>query len=282
MLNLTDRFYSWKFGAVLGDLVSKEQLQEQVINGQIKDVETEQDSNAIKEQLESLYTQKMSLIEKIIDQRFSMLPLENIFLPVAGRISTIQGQRPHLENVQKFRFSAHGSVDKQIYQVMSELIKGTLIDYSVLRSEALVENTIRDIKKLVEQNLCKGPLDAVIEVELYASCIVLDRVRVYENLSVRKSGLDSYLLKNAGDLYVISEALLGGLFFGTRTAIRAHDGTRDTSLSTMSISQKGTVSQIVFGDLDATYENWKRDLLENRETGYPFAYKVKNLKSLLT
>jgi len=131
---------------------------------------------------------------------------------------------------------------------------------------------------------------------LLGSFITLARERVLDPIIVREQAdISDNLLKKADRYSVICQTVLGGVFIGF-TAILSKDQEVEkhsffdkkeiellsSGFHTFSFVSQGAIpppSQTF--SLWDTYNNWKKKLLEDKNSGFPIAYKVRNLKDIL-
>lgn len=200
-------------------------------------------------------------------------------------VRVIQGRNPYLENFFKIQFTNIEGVDSTMEALIKDLVTGMPNGYSKMICPQTVKAATRQIKTVLKNELAielKDTSTPLPQVELYASFIRLDRVRSYDCLFVQKNAvLSDNLTNNASSLYVISECLLGGLFFGLRSKTSSEEDNCFFNCKEMSVFSKGTISTIALNDLDISYKKWKDSLLNDPNTGYPIAYKVKNFKEIM-
>ncbi len=301
MQNLTNNCYQWKHGYTLGEIIPEEELKLELLDKQIEqvnkevelecfnnqieqfgnEVEINEKDNMLSNKLKPLYDEIESIWAKQdYDYNFE---LKYTYLPHAGTIRTVQKGGSPVENSYKIQIKTYSDVTSQIHEVVKVLFKDLPVSINSFLKDKSIENLVKTVENifLTNNENNKNGANILTEIELFASCISINKVSLIENLSVRGSGLNSEMIENASKLYVITECLLGGLFFGLRTFTRSEQGNNDFSMGQMKVHQYGALGKIEFGNIEKSYDNWKKALLSSSSSGYPFAYKVKNLESLI-
>lgn len=211
-----------------------------------------------------------------------LLSLESIPWDNRCVVRIHQGKKPHVENFFKIHFTNEDNVNNKMNRLIRDLVKGVPNTDSLAITSDLTDKVTSLIRGILmeQNNESNGNLT---EVELYASFIALDRTKTFGPLSIRRSAsLSDRLLKNASRMYVISECLLGGIFFGFRKKITGTVDNSSFSSNTLKVISMGTISKIDCNDLDVSYKNWKESILNNPDSGYPISCKVKNLEEIIT
>ncbi len=269
---------------VLGNIILDTTLEEIYLNQQLNQLlltdqsKTTSEDNSSK--IEDLSSKMASLSQKMCVDDF-LLNLE--FIPWDNRcvVKTAQTREPYLENFFKMQFTHTEGLHNKIKDLTQDLVKGMPnTDISVISSE-MRDNISSLIEKLLNEQL-KECDESSIEVELYASFISLNRTRSFEPLRIRSNAvLSDKLRDNASRIYIISECLLGGIFFGLHKNVTGAKEKSSFSCQSLQVISKGAISNIVLGDLDASYNNWKMSLMNDPHSGYPISFKVKNFGEII-
>ncbi|PCI75156.1 hypothetical protein COB21_05985 [Candidatus Aerophobetes bacterium] len=126
------------------------------------------------------------------------------------------------------------------------------------------------------------------EVCVIGSFISLARIKSLDPVAIREDAtLDTDLVENAERYRVITETVLGGVFigFGTRTTVTPEPNSARTiasSLNVFSFVSQGAIPLSDEFDLWKTYNAWKRTLVTDEHSGFPIAFKVRELMDVLT
>jgi hypothetical protein len=135
------------------------------------------------------------------------------------------------------------------------------------------------------------------EITLLGSYITLPRVRVLDPVKIRKDAkISNELKQQSRDHYVLTEAILGGAFFGfgIRTSKIGHESDETergkdiraitSRISTMSFISQGAIPKINKSaekvSLWDVYTSWK-EVLEEDHSGYPVGVRFRNLWDIL-
>lgn len=288
-----DSYYPCQEDCQLGNIVLETTLELQQVDQKINELmnflmnlEINEKSDDYEQKIES-QTEELSkyfAIKKTIYSKIATSPrlFENI--PWQNHsVSVKQGEIPYSENCFTISFKGTSIAPDAIFNEIAEkLIQGM----PHCHKNTISFNHLSGITEKVNQILRGNTLNAEegngTQVELYASFISLNRTKGYDSLRIREDAcLSESMVNNASSVYIVSECLLGGLFLGLQTYTENENGTRNFALSTMSVEQKGTLGKVVLNNLDQSYVNWKNALLNDPNAGYPIAFKVKNLKTLI-
>lgn len=253
---------------------------EQQLNQLLLTNESETASEYDSAKIEDINSKILSVYERQSVDDF-YLGFESIPWDKRCVVTTHQGRTPYLENLFKMQFTSAECVSYKMNNLVKNLVKGVPNTDTGAISSEMIDNVSSLIEKFLIKQLNECD-EASIEVELYASFISLDRTRSFGPLAIRSNAvLSDKLIDNASRIYVISECLLGGIFFGLRRNIIGVAEKSSFSCKTLQVISKGTISNMVYNDLDASYNNWKKSLLNNLQDGYPISFKVKNLKEII-
>ncbi len=151
-------------------------------------------------------------------------------------------------------------------------------------------------------NKIKNLLQTEQQISLVGSFVTLSRVKVMDPIVLRKNAVLSEELKTkSADYYVLTEAVLGGVFIGFGRSIlgRGKEGgpTAENSseegeaakvmsgLSAISFISQGAIPKINSNPHDVNmwkiYASWKEILEKDPHSGYPVGFKYKKLEDLL-
>lgn len=190
------------------------------------------------------------------------------------------------------RFISRDTLDKRKGGVVSEVqqtlknIKISEIGIEPPVSGETVENISKEIEMLVNEEK---------EVHLIGAFISLPRSNVMDPIVLRKEAVSQELIRNAHKYLVITEVLLGAYFIGyeemlSHSATSNTDGGKNSSSSKMlskncSFHAQGSISTTPISstkdNLLDVYNNWKKRLIEDPESGYPIATKVRDLTEIM-
>lgn len=128
------------------------------------------------------------------------------------------------------------------------------------------------------------------EVCVIGSFVTLSKVKVLDPIVIRENAiLDRTMLANVEKYSVISETVLGGAFIGfgtvTKSIERAVEGPIQTvasAINVFSFVAQGAIPKTRGVNLWQTYEAWKETLLTEEHSGYPIAFKTRELEDVLT
>lgn len=130
--------------------------------------------------------------------------------------------------------------------------------------------------------ICKSNFRAV----LIGSWVSLNRVNAIDSVRWCKEAIISEILrKNAQDCYVLTEALLGGVFFGVGKSESNPSETEMNKISMVHFISLGAIPKVsqTFQECDLweVYADWKNKLENDELTGYPIQFKLKKLADML-
>ncbi len=286
----SNNYFSIQENYVLGDLLLDTSLEEIDLNMRLDHLRIADQANiehpdtnsedqeraslermAIYSKMQTLYSRK-SVDDLRLD--FQSIPWDR---NCVARVH--QGKKPYSENFFKGEFNSEETLSTKMDQVAKNLLKGmsdtdsSVISWEINEVSSFVENIFRS----------KGANNVAIEVEFFASFIVLDRTRSLGPLAIRNGAkLSEKLIENASRIYVLSECLLGGVFFGVRSKVGGTGSSLSLNLNTLKILSKGAISTHPYSDsIEASYNSWKEQLLNSMNAGFPIACKFKNLGEIL-
>jgi hypothetical protein len=148
----------------------------------------------------------------------------------------------------------------------------------------ILEGLTNDIKKLVSRKTT---------VAVVGSFITLNRVRMLDPLVFREGAiLSNKLRENASKYYVLTQAILGGVFLGLGKQISVHNHSSEdetlklmSNLSSISFFCQGAIasfkSQLDQINVWEAYSEWKKKLINDSEAGYPIKFTVRCLPNIL-
>lgn len=131
------------------------------------------------------------------------------------------------------------------------------------------------------------------EVTILGACVSLDRVKSIDPIVIRThSFIREEYQKNAQKYYVFTEAVLGGVFLaiGRSVSVSApKEGDEEekwkTAMMATSFVSQGAIPKLSHEiekvNIWSAYINWVESLREDPEGGYPIAFKVRSLFSIL-
>jgi hypothetical protein len=128
------------------------------------------------------------------------------------------------------------------------------------------------------------------EVCVIGSFVTLSKVKVLDPIVIRANAiLDKTMLANVEKYAVISETVLGGAFIGFGTVTKSVERTAEATVQTVASSinvfsfvAQGAIPKTRGVNLWQTYEAWKETLLSQEHSGYPIAFKTRELEDVLT
>lgn len=248
----------------------------------MKQLESKSDNNnesSLDSKIMAIYDKMASLYKKQEDD--FLWNVEGIPWDKNCVVKIQQGNMPYVENFFKMQFSSTENLSGRMDLLVKDLVKGVAnIDSSLIPSD-MINNVSSLIKKNLDQQLTQSN-KVSNEVELIASFIALDRTKSMGPLSLSKGAtLSNHLIKKASRLYVITECQLGGIFFALRTKMSGSGDNSSFNCKSIHVISKGTISTIDRDDLDASYDHWKKSLLDCPDSGYPISCKVKKLEEII-
>lgn len=228
-------------------------------------------------------TELAKKIQDLIEQA-NPFPIEES-LPLDPRSAKIRSENRSFktERLNHLLFSNKSDVLARVQGFVSQLF---LQDAPLT---VLPRGTLEAMAHSIENLL--GVLDS--EVTLVGSFITLERVKMIDPLVIRPNArIRKEYVVNAEKYYVLTEAVLGGVFLGlgkSISAAAAKDGEGDekwkSSLLTISFISQGAIPKLNHKlqevNLWEVYNNWKETLLEDPESGYPIGFKVRSLQNVL-
>ncbi len=159
---------------------------------------------------------------------------------------------------------------------------------------AVPQKTIDSLALQVEHIFQTKTDDQInLQVSLVASCITLNRVRTLDPITFSKNSTVSHQLKSECDnYYVLSEAVLGGVFIGLGKSLANGqvvggqiDPATISRIQMCSFFSQGAILQIKESrdkiDMWAIYSDWKESLLKDKYAGFPVRFKFRELRSIL-
>lgn len=164
-----------------------------------------------------------------------------------------------------------------------------------------VKGVIRDIKQLLKQKK---------KVNLMGSFITLSRTKVIHKIELDdKEQISDYLKDNAKNYYVLTEAVLGGVFLGWQEISNLSNLSNQNNLNNINNVSNSSSSvdsneflfkenyslfkficqgaipkmdkSIKNANLWSVYTSWKEKLQIDENTGYPIRFKYKELSDVL-
>ena len=177
-------------------------------------------------------------------------------------------------------------------------------------SPCINNNTLEQLVSRIDDMLSSKD----VEVHLIGSFVTLNRVKTIDPIFLRKGAdISPELKKDVDQYYVLTEAVLGGVFIGfglhCSESEKPHDVDQKSSIilkspeseeaidakhqvstiksheaskiSVFSFISQGAIPKVQDRDLWSAYLSWKQGLLDGVYSGYPVAFKVRNLLEIL-
>lgn len=213
-------------------------------------------------------------------------------LPLDERYSKVitENRSFRSERLEQLQFKSNQLVLPQIQELVDKLF---LQDVS---ATILPSGALESLARNVEDMLDKTKIDT--SVTLIGSFITSERVRLISPLRLRLPvWLSEDLKRNPGNYYVLSEAVLGGVFLGIGRSFAQVDPQilasnpssleekwKNSLISVKFISQ-GAIpkinQKIEEVNLWTVYTDWKNSILDDVNSGYPIGFKVRSLTEVL-
>jgi hypothetical protein len=142
------------------------------------------------------------------------------------------------------------------------------------------------------------------EISIVGSFVCVPRVRILDPLILRRNAVNKKLIRGAKDYCVLTEAVLGGVFFGignfsakskreAQLQSQPSSEEKQTHIGEENLIRAAMVSFISQGvipktsqdpentDLWSVYQDWKKTMNEDPYSGYPIGFKSRELKDIL-
>jgi hypothetical protein len=125
------------------------------------------------------------------------------------------------------------------------------------------------------------------EISIVGSFVCVPRVRILDPLILRRNAVNKKLIRGAKDYCVLTEAVLGGVFFGIGNF--SAKSKREAQLQSQPSSEEKQSQGVIpktsqdpeNTDLWSVYQDWKKTMNEDPYSGYPIGFKSRELKDIL-
>lgn len=226
-------------------------------------------------EINTLYDQEEEVYRPALPWAYHSMPFVNT------PVRIMQGNNPVQEVFFKVQLNSQTDAKASVRKLISDLTKNVSDDFIPVIKYEITRVFESDVVKLWDRLFKDNQENSTTSIEIYASFILLDRIKS-QALSIRKnSHLNEEVKNNTKDLYVVSDAYLGGVFLAHCMLFQSQTENGSIKASSLQVTNLGTISKIDPEDMDKTYENWKHELINDMNSGYPVAYKVQKLQDII-